>query len=495
MNPKTTAILVVFLLLAGVAMLLTRGGINPDSTGQEKDGNQHAAVPILPPAAFETTLDAIDIRPDGDDRTIGTDLYLQKIRGQWEVVDPGLFNANTNAIDHLLALLSGLEGKVTQKHYDKVSPIQPDDRIGTEGVIPQDPPRLVLHHADLSRWKITLGPRLGAGRAVLFVSLSDDDERTFIATDALHDYIDVFDQDPFYAKRFDPPLMTEVARIEINTPEGQSALVQESGRWWIENENGLERALEASLPGHPGVKNYFALLESISLLDKQTNNPANGMASFGLEKPLIVARFIPMGQDASDPNNGYEVVVGTPADPSDQTRYISNGNAGQGAHPVFTTDSNSALALAQSATMFRDPRIIATPSMLVASIRLKFSDGSSRAIDLPSGKKPVLHESDGDRRELPIDRVAFAVKQLTDARAVQYVPTRHTGWDELVSVRITPRLEGEPEVFTVYPDPETNETSPTILVHRGKEPVALRVPRSVVTGLLDPSTLLVEDKE
>ncbi len=488
MKPKTVVILILCLLLAGVALLLTRESGEPNATND--DAISGSTVRILPPAVFEPTLNSIDILPHPHDRNAGTAISLMKIRGQWEVVMPGLFPANTKAIDRLLAVLSGLQGQLTTKHYDKVPPVKPEELIGVEGVIPHDPPRLELYHTDQSHWKIVLGPRLGAGRAVLFVAKNDEDETTFVAGDVLHDFVDALDQDAFYADRFDPPLMTQIARIEIKTPAGQSALVQENGRWWIEHEQGLECALETSLPGYPGVNDYFALLESIRLLDKQTNYPANGMASFGLERPLISARFVPLGRDPNDPTNGYEVLVGTPADPSDQTRYISNGNAGQGMHPVFTIESKSALALAQSATAFRDPRIVATPSTLIASIELKFADASSQAIELPVNSIPILRDRNDDRRELSIERVASALKQLSDARAMDYVPTRLAEWDELVSFLITPRLGGAPEVFTVYPDPETNETKPTVLVHRGKEPVALRVPWLSVAGLIDPASLI-----
>lgn len=492
MKPKTVVILIVCLLLAGVALLLTRETEKPNSTNNEALVDKDNVVRILPPAVFAPTLEAITIRPDGDDRNAGTAIWFEKIRGQWEVVDPGLFPANTKAIDQLLALLSGLEGQVTHEHYDKVPPIKPEELIGVEGVIQHDPPRIELHHQDLSYWKITLGPRLGAGRAVLFVA-KNEEEATYLATDALHDFVDSLDQDAYYADRFDPPLMTEIARIEIKTPEGQSALVQEDGRWWIESDNGKERALETGLPDHPGVNNYFALLKSIRLLDKQTHYPTNGMASFGLEKPLISARFVPIGYDPNEPTNGYEIHIGTPADPSDQTRYISNGSAGQGTHPVFTVESQTALALAQSATAFRDPRIMATPGTLIESIQLKFADASLQTIELPSDGKPVLRVGNDDRRELSVERVALAFKQLSDGRAMDYVPTQLSEWDQIVSALITPRLGGEPEDFTVYADPDSEATNPTVLVHRGQEPVALRVAQATVAGLIDPASLVVED--
>ena len=341
---------------------------------------------------------------------------------------------------------------------------------------------------------ITLGPRVGAGRATLFIETPDKTETTYHATDTLHDYFENFDPDVYYAKSFDPPLMPEVGRIEITTPEGESVLVQESGQWWIETEDGKERALETGLPGYPGVKNYFELFKAAELIEKQTNYPTNGLAAFGLKKPLISARLVPLGEDPNEPSNGYEVHIGTPADPQDQTRYISNGFAGKATHPVFTADSKIALAFAQTATNFRDPRLITTPSTLIESIGLKFAGGVFQVIELKADGPPILRLADSDDRALSIERLAAALKQLADARAVDYVPTQLDQWDALLSVLITPRLGAEPEPFTVYADPQANADEPTVLVHRGKEPVALRVPKSTLAGLLDPSTLVLQPR-
>ena len=133
-----------------------------------------------------------------------------------------------------------------------------------------------------------------------------------------------------------------------------------------------------------------------------------------------------------------------------------------------------------------------TPVTLVESIALKLPDGTTQTITLPASEPPQWTAGNQAPRTLSGELVVGMLKQMANARAMAYVPTKLGEWEALVSVLITPRLGEKPERFTVYPDPESDPAQPTVLVHRGKESVALRVPRAAVAGLLDPGTLMAD---
>ncbi|MBX2850986.1 MAG: hypothetical protein KTR15_04475 [Phycisphaeraceae bacterium] len=494
MSPKTVVILVVLLVFAGAAFMLTRPSTELPTDVQNPQSND---AQLIPAEALGNTLNAIDLGPDGFGRDASTSITMVRIRGQWEVNYPNPFPAETRAIDELLEQLASLEGQVTEEHYHKVPHIKPEDLVGVEGVIQADPPGIVLHNDASQAWEITLGPRLGASRAVLFIETPDGIKTTFHTTDALHDYFEVFDPDVYYAKSFDPPLMPEVGRIEITTPEGHSVLVQDKGRWWIEHEGGRERALEIGLDGYTGINNYFNLFKAAELIEKQTHYPTNGMASFGLEKPLISARFVPLGEDPGEPSNGYETHIGTPADPQDQTRYISNGYAGKATHPVFTVDTKIALAFAQDATAFRDPRIIVTPTALIDAIMLidsKLGNADSFIKFYPDHAM-LMRGVSGGGTKLGLAGVTDMLTALSNMRATEYVSLPSGDAELIRTVVIKPKLQGEAEVFDVMLDLRSDQDELTVLIRRGKEPVALRVPRSAVAGFLDPASLVAADEE
>jgi hypothetical protein len=469
MNAKITLILAIVFALAITAFLLTQGDESlTDGTGTP-DSNQGDtdARPLISSEVLGIDLKRIIF----DGGLQGTLLQLERIDGRWWVTTPNRFAAKTTAVDELLNQLSEMKGRPAK-----------EDESG--GLVP-DSPGLLLEHGD-EETGLWFSSRLGAGRAIVTLVRGDtfEDVNT---TDALIDLFDSFNPDTFYSDRFNAPLMPEVGRIEINTPEGQSVLVQEDGRWWIEHDQGRERALETGLPGYPGVNNYFNLLKTTKLIEKQTSYPTNGLALFGLQNPLISARFVPIGQDHEDPNNGYEVHVGTPAGPQDLTRYISNGTGGKATHPVFTADTQSALAFAQDAKAFRDPRVMTVPRSLIGSMAIRNLKGHYTIRFMSNGIQLVTSGVDGKTTVSPKEtrsgeKLAFA---LSNARAIDYVDRDQNQLKELTSVTITPRLEGSPETIVIYRD----KTDETVLIKTDDEPKLRQVERASVQMLLDTNFL------
>lgn len=469
MNVKATLILLIVFAIAAIGLLLVDTGSRPSTDEPDKSQPQQLIVDpdTLGPQLVQLTIDL-----DGEDG----DLVLARVQGQWKIESPHAFPARTSELDKVLRTLAELEGK-------------PIDDVA----ISSQPIGLTIGHGE-KRTSLWLGKRIGSGKAVIYRE-SEARLQGYLATDKLHDMIVGLSPNLFYAESFDPLLMAEIREIRITTPESEAVLRQAEDNWRIAYGDKSERALTHNIPEHYGVKSYFELFRNIELVEQQPYQSKQGLSKFGLDKPLIAVRFVPTLEDAGNTNRGWLLKVGVPADPDDQTRFVSFGWSGDPTPAVFTVATPYALSFAKDPTVFRDPRVVRTPSKLIASIGLQFTDRPQATIELAAGTEPQLRKSNGQTIALSVDHVVRAIKQLVDVRSMDFVPAKFSESDRLVSAVITPKLDIGAEAFAVYIDPESKADGPTVLVHRGEEPVVMRVQRAVVAELIDPSTLLAKDGE
>ena len=482
MNPKTTVILLVVFVLAIVALVLVPQVNGPRLTGKtDTDNTTNNDKPLLTEKQLGNNLKRITF--DGGLR--GTMLRLERINGRWRVTQPTAFPAKQGAVDELLGVLAGITGSATDQH----SGLVPDGRSLT----------LEFNDTDEPTW-LGIGDRLGAGRAVISTSPGDH-LQSYETQDTLHDLFDNFDPAVFYAGKIDPPLMPEVQRIEITTPDGVSALTQQGGRWWIGQGEQAERALEDDLGDRPGVSALFKLIQAIELTEPQPQSARDGLAAFGLGDPLIRVRFVPVEEARSERSPGMEIRVGVPGDPHDQTRYIAIGAIGDSNPAVFKTASNMALTLSADTKSFRDPRITTIPASLIASIDLMGGRGDvdDRKIMFHADHVPTLIVPNAvpAAKATVLDPQACSamLSLLTGARAIDYVRAPAQGASRINTAFITSRLSDKAEAITILPDPESKQDAPTVLIQRDDEAVALRVLRSTVAGLIAPSLLFSDDTE
>ena len=326
------------------------------------------------------------------------------------------------------------------------------------------------------------------------VRLVGDEVSFYNADDTLHAYFEKLDLFTFNMRKIETPLMPETARIEILSDGSESVLVQQDGRWTIGEGEHAERALAMQLGENAGLNNYFSLLDLIDIKAFHAYDRDGGLASYGLDKPLITARFVPIDGEPNNRAVGNMLRVGVPADPEDQTRFVTYGRATDSNPAVFTIDSKLALAFGQDATVFRDPRITTIPTTLIDSIDLAYPNDTPQQIVMKPGRTPKWHIGD-QQSDLSVNRVAAALKRLADARAIDYVPAQLDDWQMQASLNLKPRLGREAESLVIYTDPQSSENETTLLVQRGKESVALRFPIESISGLLDPATLQAADDE
>jgi|GEM_PF-2299064 len=471
MNPKSVVILLVVLLMGIAALLLTRPGASDPSPNGNAEGTGEL---IIDADLIDSGIISIRI---GSGLNGFQPLLLERSAGRWQVIEPHAFLANTEPIDQLLGLIASLEGEPTEK-YNAFVPDNPGLTIGND------------NHS------ITLyfGERLGAGMASVAI-VNGGATTNWIVDNALHDLFDTYfergGRTAFYARKVEPLLMPEYNHIELISEKSTSALIQPSpGEWQVLQGKTKAPALTEQLGEYPGIANLFELHNSIKPQVHIEYFRAEALSQYGLDRPLISVRFIPVDADPNNIAASLSLNVGVPADPKDENRYVSYGRSDDPRPAVFTLATPIALAFGQQATNFRDPRIMETPLTLIETIALKLPDASTQTIALPASEPPSWTVQGQAPRTLSTERAVAMLKSLTDARAIAYVPVLLGEWDALISVLITHRLGGQAELFTIYPDPESDPAEPTVLVHRAKEPVVLRVPRSSVEGLLDPELLV-----
>lgn len=475
MNIKTTLVLVACLALAIAGLLLTRGGAG-DGGGDKTDTDTPTnEPPILGVNELGPELQSIQMQHAGQS------LRLERAAGRWHIVSPNRFPANTRAIDEVLSILAGLSGQTTPTPPSRTDPN------------PQSP-AVVLGYAD-RQTSLYLGDRLGNGRAQLRV-VRDNRMLACNVSDALHDLFDAFDPRLLYAKSIDAPLLAQTRRIEFEIDGKTSTLTQEDGRWWIVYGASRERALEEQLPEFAGLSTYFKLLDRVEIVEHVDHHSTRGLGAYGLERPLIQTRLIPFDADPENPEAGWTLRVGVPADNDDLTgtpdqyRYVSFGRSGEPHPPVFKVATPIALALGQEATRFRDPRMITTPPTLIESIVITHPDKTLHQITFMSDGTARLSRNNTNAIDIPRRAAEGLTKALHEARASAYPGYEPDTMNPLISIEVRPRLGGTTEQLAVFNDPESDPNQPTALVRRGNEPVVIRIDFSAVAPLLHPATLL-----
>lgn len=477
MNPIALVILLIVLALSSIAFFLTQKGSGVSPGGGH--GNPATGLKdktIVPAGMLSNALSRISIDNPGRQSPLTVDVK----DGRWNVFVPHPFPAKTRAIDELLGLLAALEGTRIDGQHDMLG-----DSVG------------LVTRANIEM-RISLGPRLGGGRGILFF----EDSRgttTYNASDALHDYLDQLDPASYFDDKLPQLLMPEIRQVRIETPDGKSMLNQIEGKWSIGQGRQAERALAQGIPNHPGVSDYFALFEAAEALEMQTYSREQGLAKFGLDKPLISAHFTPATQKHAEA--GWRLNVGVPADPQDQTRFISFGWFDDPHPAVFTVATPVALAFSQRATAFRDPRLVSTPASLIESVKF-FKPGQKWAhlsVDFASSGTTTLTSlrAGGQFGGLSVEMAPPAAKTLlnvlTTPTAEAYTAPAIESLNPLMRVELQPRLGAEAESLAIFADPESEADLPTVLVHRENEPVLLRIDRATAESLLDPAELLADN--
>lgn len=475
MKPRTTIILLILLSLAGSALLLLpRGTPTPPPTEEGAESK-----PLFDEDQLGPTIAVIRVFAKTSKKP---DLVLVKKNGRWWVSSPHLFPAHRPALDKLLTMLAQVQAK----------PIGEDD-----AAYPGDEfhgRSLTLDYTDRPSIQVSLGERIGAGRArigpdpgLYLNSLVAETDTT------LHDYFDAFNHADYYAKKIDVPIMPDVESIDLVSLDERSILVQQDDGWFIGEGEDAERALAQGLPDTPGIDQLFKLFD---LLELSAPLPAGtSLSAYGLENPLASITLGPVRNAPAQADNTITISLGVPADPDDTQRFISVTYDKATPPAVFTAPTQYALLVAQKATRFRDPRIITTPITLIDRVLLfdGLSGGGAQLIKLDQGRATLVTGHSGSGRALDKDRLASLLTALAGARASDYTPLPKDGSQSLQAVAIKPRLHGKDEVFEILADPASNPQEPTVLIRRGNEPVVLRVPREAVAGLLDPMSLVLKN--
>lgn len=464
MNPKTTLSLIVVLALAGAILLVTSQG---KQASNDNEVATDEAAGIIDPELLGPSLSRITFYDSSN-----IPLEFERIAGEWLVTSPHRFPANTTAIDKALDLLAALKGEPSDQNFGPY-PRQRGITLGNEK----------------KSISLLIDNELGAGKAGLAL-MKDNKTENFVVSTEIHDLHDqIFEQDghhKFYAKEMTPLLMPEYGRVEITTIESSSILQQMGNRWVIGEDKLAERALESQIGEHPGIADYFKLFESLEIDQFIDCYFESDTAKYGLNRPIITARFIPLGADPKRMNTGMTLRVGAPADLADQTRYCSYGQS-DSTHPiVFTTPTPIALAFGQDARRFRDPRMTSLPRHLIKTLRLEQPDRRGVILQLDSGRTENLLPATPETGDYPVDikpQGQEILNRLFELRASEYLEAEESSTQRIATIQFDTTLNSGSEIITVYEDIDPGLRDANILIRRGNESVLLRFDRHVLDQL------------
>ena len=468
MNPKTTIILlIVFAFVCGALLMLPTGPQPPPIEEDVSSKPLYLDDELGPSVAVLRIFTSTDRQPD---------LVLVKKNARWWVSHPHLFPANRRVIDELLSTLAGIQATPVGLETDA----QPDDVSGQRGI--------TIEYTDRPSLQIGLSERSGAGRGRIHSRLD-----LLETDDTLHDYFDTFRPADFYAKKVDVPIMPEIEKIGLTSLDESSSLIQKDAHWLIGDDQAAERALFEDLPDAPSIKQLFTVLDLLELTDLQPLGTP--LAAYGLEQPIASITLTPLRDALAQADNDITINLGVPADPGDTLRYVSVSYDKQAPPAVFTASTRYALLLGQSAKSFRDPRIISIPIALVESLVMSYPNRANARLDIGTGKGGTLTMASDGLTAISQQQCASLLKRLSESRASAYIQHRFDEADPLAHVELIVRFGGTGERFAIYRDTQSEPNEPTVLIRRGDESIALRMPREAVTGLLTPSALITEDND
>ncbi|MEM9346898.1 MAG: hypothetical protein AAGB26_09805 [Planctomycetota bacterium] len=452
MNPKTVVILLLVFAIF-IALLLSPLFMTP-SGGPSYDASQD--VPALPEEFLSSKLTKV---------TLPTEegiLDLSFREGKWWINTPHKFPANTKKINEFLQRLS------------EVSITPPGDP--SEDSIPNEPEPIYLEN---SNGAYLLRPirRIGAGRTIIEIA-SDQIESRYNANNTLHELLDNLHTADFFASSPEPLLLPDLSRIEITSEGKTSSLQQSEGKWWIGGTDQSVPALEQGLPDAPGVSTYLELHNNLKLRSQQPYSPTDtGLAGYGLDPALISVDYL--AQDGQ----AWRLQVGVPADPEDKTRYVSYGPAESQYPAVFVADTLNALVFGQDAKVFRDPRIMKIPRSLIGEMAIRNRTGHYKIKFMSNGVQFITSGPDFTPGVTPLNTKdgAKLARQLSDARAIEYITADLADLRPIASVIITPRLDGAPETLTIFPD----TTDEAVLIQINSEMKLRKVKQDSIRMLLE----------
>lgn len=466
MNPKTTLTLVVVLALAGSLLFLTSQGkqATTDLEGPTKGSVEIIDSDLLGPSLSQITFYSGNFFP----------IQLERIEGEWFVTSPHRFPANSAVIDKSLETLADLRG-------------EPSDRdIGSI----RDGDGVLLNNKDHEIY-LALREKIGAGKAELQV-YENGQPQLYIVNDELHElHEQVFEQNghhKFYAKKILPLLMPDYVRIEIETIEYSAALRQIDQQWFLGEGVAPERALETRIGDHPGIADFFKLLESLEIDQFVDYFGDEDAAKYGLTRPLITVRFVPLGADPKRTNAGMTLRIGSPADLADQTRYCSYGQSDNPYPVVFTAPTPIALAFGQSAERFRDPRLTALPKLFIKTIKIEQPNRRNTMLQLDPNRRGTLIALDTELGDYPVDLGLMGseiLDLLLEERVKEYLEVEPENLIKIGTITLEAPLKNETESLHLYETAESELKKGSVFIRRGKESTLLLFDRNPIDRLLN----------
>jgi hypothetical protein len=397
MNFKTTIILLVLLIAAGVAVYFT----NPSKPADETQQTPETPKKLL---NFNTSdVDRLVIQPAD-----GKQIVLKRDGLGWHMLEPVDAPAEINGPSEILSDLVAMAstGRVSATGADAAA----------TGLSPPQF-KLEIVTKDGHSTKLDIGSRSGTGDQ-LYVHLDGADQDDLVQAD-IYDLLDKPYTD-FRQKKLLNVNTTEVQKVEVDRPEGTVALQKIGQNWFIQKPSVMPAETTA-------VTDLVMALSSLQANDFVTETDPNP-ARYGLDNPSMTVSFsttpsnpASSTQAATQPTTGASettVKFGI-LDVRKQYVYVSTSDS----TAVAQVSVGSMDAFKKTAFDLRDKQVVNIDPASVTGITIKTSlPATTRPTTRPASESVTII----DRR--PISPATATTTSPTTMAATQPA-VKHSVWE------------------------------------------------------------------
>lgn len=486
MNPKTTNVLLVLLLVVGAYFVFVERDApttyERDQIASEQRTEDGTAVFTSEQLSTESVASVTIQR--GDDAVV----VLTKEGQDWYQTQPVRFPLNTWSARQVIDDAAGL------RYTRRFEPANSEsDELPMREQVSLSPPlasvTLEVEDKTRSTQKIHLGRKAIGGRAY---AVFNNDQRVYVVNDALHRQILDGQVADWRKRSIDAPTEGQAQRV-ILTRQGKAVAVRKAdGNWSLDNPHSGRVDTEA-------VKGLLAAVGNLHI-DRFVADSPEDPALYGLDEPrtqLSVympaaasadtqpATTQPHDEPADQAASGSEVYMlrmGAPVDLKSEhyfATWVADGQRGA----VFTLLASDVEKFAKSVDDLRDARITPIKAADVRQLTLKRSE--AQVVSLSRGTDGWSFVAPGPGFEADSGSVSSLVDSITQAQAQAYLQQTDSFAAPSATVTLEAIGRSEPDVLRIYP--KQKDTYPVL---RNQETTIYLVPDSSLENLFAPIAAL-----
>lgn len=487
MNFNTTIILVALVLVVGAYFYFIESDL-PSNVDTPSPTTTSRGEAVFGNKEFDgDRIDRIQIERDGQ-----TIVLAREADGWWQVepvrfplvglADPNLpahaatstWSAGRALIDAAIALRHTASAEPGSGNFPSLSEMKLDPPVAV----------VTFHGSATDESKQPIRHTIRLGRIVgssAYLAVNDR-KAVYFADAGLHQLAIDGRLNDWRIKSLRLPGEAAAQRVVFTEGEQHIEMVKQEGAWTFAAPHHGRVSRDA-------VRDLLTRAGTLSIASFVADNPADPSV-FGLDQPTAqltvhtVANDATAGDDAPA-TTARTLVIGRPADLSEQQFYATLVEDGKPSNVVFTVNRTERAKFAADLDKLRDPRLMLAAATDVQQMTLTRHDGT--AIELNRGRSGWAFVEPGPGFAADHDAVATLVETLAQAKAAGYIPNATVSDDPLAQLTLSAIARPEPEVLRIFGRADMPDKR---LILRNDETTAYIVDANVVAPFFEPVTAL-----